>query len=105
MLYNQQSIQNILLTNQDKIQQFGTKRLGLFGSYSRGEQQANSDLDFVVEFYKDKKNYKNFIHLCYYLEELFGKKVDLLTLESLPKDRQFTLNVLNDINYLLGGSD
>jgi len=101
MQYTRQIIQNILQTNQTKILQFGAKRLGLFGSYSRDEQNEESDMDFVVEFYKDQKNYKNFIHLCYYLEDLFGKKVDLLTLESLPSDRQFTQNVLNEIVFLV----
>jgi predicted nucleotidyltransferase len=101
MLYTLQNIQNILQANQSKIIQYGAKRLGLFGSYSRGEQNKESDLDFVVEFYKEQKNYKNFIHLCYYLEDLFGKKVDLLTLESLPKNRQFTQNVLSEIVFLV----
>jgi len=101
MIYTQQNLRNILQTNQNKIIQYGAKRLGLFGSYSRGEQNEESDLDFVVEFYKEKKNYKNFIHLCYYLEDLFGKKVDLLTLESLLKDRQFTQNVLNEVVFLV----
>jgi uncharacterized protein len=100
MLYSQQNIQNILLNHQSKIKQFGTKRLGLFGSYSRGEQQENSDLDFIVEFYKEQKNYKNFIHLCFYLEEIFNKKIDLLTLESLPQNREFTENVLNEVIFL-----
>ncbi len=101
MIYTQQSIQNIILQNKIHIQQFGTKKLGLFGSYSRNEQTDKSDLDFVVEFDKSKKNYKNFIHLCYFLEDIFGKKVDLLTVESLPIDRRFTKNVLNDVVYFI----
>ncbi|MFN8258532.1 MAG: nucleotidyltransferase family protein [Bacteroidales bacterium] len=101
MVYTQENIGEILFKNRNKIRQFGAKRLGLFGSYSRGEQQEQSDLDFLVEFYKGQKNYKNFIHLCYYLEELFGKKVDLLTLESLPKERQFSENVLKDIIFIV----
>lgn len=99
MLYTQQNIKNILQSNQGKILEYGAKHLGLFGSYSRGDQREESDLDFVVEFYQEQKNYKNFIHLCYYLEDLFGKKVNLLTLESLPKDRQFTQNVLKELVF------
>jgi uncharacterized protein len=101
MIYTQENIKRIISSNQHKIHQFGAKRLGLFGSYSRGDQREQSDLDFVVEFYKEQKNYKNFIHLCYYLEDLFGKKVDLLTLESLPKDRQFSQNVLKEVVFLV----
>jgi predicted nucleotidyltransferase len=60
-----------------------------------------SDLDFIVEFYKEKKNYKNFIHLSYFLEDIFNKKVDLLTLESLPKERKFTENVMNEVFFFI----
>ena len=101
MIYTKQNIQSIIIQNKTPIQQFGTKRLGLFGSHSRNEQTDKSDLDFVVEFHKTQKNYKNFIHLCYFLEDIFGKKVDLLTLESLPHDRKFTENVLNDVMFII----
>ena len=58
----------------------GVKRVGLFGSYARGEE---SDIDLIVEFDPGKKNYDNFIELCFFLEDLLGHKVDLLTPESL----------------------
>jgi uncharacterized protein len=101
MIYTKHDIQKILQINKNKIIEYGAKRLGLFGSYSLGEQNEKNDLDFVVEFNKEQKTYKNFIHLCYYLEELFGKNVDLLTLESLPKNRQFIKNVLEEVVFIV----
>jgi uncharacterized protein len=61
----------------------GVKRVGLFGSFSRGENKEGSDIDFLVEFNEGQKSYDNFIELSFLLEEIFKNKVDLLTLESL----------------------
>jgi len=61
----------------------GIKRIGLFGSYARGEQREESDIDLLVEFDEGKKNYDNFMELCFFLEDIFGKRVDLLTPESM----------------------
>ena len=41
---------NKLNENKDKIKSFGVKKLWLFGSYVREEQDENSDIDFLVEF-------------------------------------------------------
>ena len=67
----------------DFLLSHGIKRIGLFGSYARGEQNKQSDIDFVVEFDEGKKNYDNFIDLCFFLENILGKKIDLLTEESV----------------------
>lgn len=67
--------------NREKIRGFGVKRIGIFGSYLRGKQREDSDIDFVVEFEEDKKTFNNFIGLAFFLEDLFGRKVDLLTPE------------------------
>lgn len=65
------------------IRQFSAARLGLFGSFVRGQQQDGSDVDFVVEFEEGKKTFRNFIDLAYYLEDLMARKVDLLTWEGV----------------------
>jgi len=57
------------------------RRIGVFGSYVRGEQREESDIDILVEF--DKPTFDNFINLSLYLEELFGRKVDLVTTKGL----------------------
>ena len=76
--------------HREKIKSFGVKRVGIFGSVVRGEAKAESDIDIIVEFEKGKKNFENFINLAFFLEDLFGRKVDLLTPESLsPHLKQY----------------
>ena len=68
---------------QGKIKSFGVKRIGIFGSFVRGEEKEESDINIIVEFKEGKKNFNNFINLAFFLEELLGRKVDLLTPESI----------------------
>ncbi|MBD3278461.1 MAG: nucleotidyltransferase [Candidatus Aegiribacteria sp.] len=80
---NREDILNLLSSHQDEIKGFGVIRCGLFGSYVRNEASDNSDIDILVEFRPDTKNYKNYIHLVFYLEDLLGMHVDLVTKEAL----------------------
>lgn len=80
---SKEKIIETLILNSDKIKGFGVNKIGLFGSFARNESKPQSDIDFIVEFDREKKNYKNFIHLAYFLEDLFKTEVDLLTPNSL----------------------
>src|SRR3989304_3925622 len=83
------NIINLLNEHRDTLRKFKVKRIGLFGSYVRGEQKRQSDIDFLVEFdltaFGENFDgyYDNFIDLVSDLEDLFGKKVDLITIGSL----------------------
>ena len=66
-----------------ELSRLGVSRLGLFGSAVRNETRPESDLDFLVEFRSGEKNYDHFFDLAEMLEHLFGRKVDLLTVESV----------------------
>lgn len=57
--------------------EFGVVKIGLFGSYSRNEQNENSDIDIAIEIEKAKKSLSNFFAIKRTLEKHFGKKVDL----------------------------
>ncbi|RIH81687.1 Nucleotidyltransferase domain protein [Meiothermus luteus] len=57
--------------------EYGVGRIGLFGSYAKGEPSSASDIDIVVEF--ERPIGFKFVELAEYLENLLGKKVDLLT--------------------------
>ena len=73
---------NLLKKNETKIKaQFGVRRIGVFGSYVRGEQKIHSDIDILVEF--ETPTFDNFMDLSFFLENLFGKKVDLVTISGL----------------------
>ncbi len=54
-------------------------RAGIFGSYARGEQKINSDIDILIEV-KDKKfSLMDLIGIEIELKEILGKKIDLIT--------------------------
>jgi uncharacterized protein len=74
---NSEKIINLLKDHNDILRKYEVKRIGLFGSYARGDQNRNSDIDFLVEF--EKPVFENFMDLAFYLEELFGRKVELIT--------------------------
>ncbi|MBI1875840.1 MAG: nucleotidyltransferase family protein [Acidobacteria bacterium] len=62
-----------LRDHDETLKKYSVKRIGLFGSYARGEQKRGSDIDLLVEF--EKPTYDNFYDLIVYLEKLFGRKV------------------------------
>lgn len=77
---------NILQSLADHKQQllaYGVNQIGLFGSYVRNEATSDSDIDLLVDLQKEKKTFKNFLSLNYYLEDLFSHKVELVTTQSL----------------------
>jgi predicted nucleotidyltransferase len=82
---NKGFIFSMLQTKQHELQGYGVERIGLFGSFVRGDNKDNSDIDFLVDFQKEKKNLHNLIYLGDYLENLFGRKVDLVTPQGLSK--------------------
>lgn len=59
------------------VSEYGVKRIGLFGSYARGTQAEDSDVDVLVEF--DRPIGLKFVEFGYYLEELLGRKTNILT--------------------------
>jgi len=54
-------------------------RAGIFGSYARGEQKKNSDIDILIEVKGRKFSLLDLVRLERELGEILGKKVDLLT--------------------------
>jgi len=61
---------------------FNVKEIGIFGSYIRGEQRPDSDIDILVDFEKPIDLFR-FLDLEEKLSELFSKKVDLVSKKSL----------------------
>ncbi|MDT0630125.1 nucleotidyltransferase family protein [Rubrivirga sp. S365] len=59
-------------------ERYGVRALAIFGSYARGEQTAESDLDVLVEFDRTPSLYA-FVGLGLDMEEAMGLKVDLAT--------------------------
>ena len=61
---------------------YGVRKIGLFGSYARGEERTGSDLDVLVEFEK-RKSLLTLVRIERELSEHIGVKVDLLTEEAI----------------------
>lgn len=73
---------DILKSHEREIKKrFGVKRIGLFGSFARGEQKDTSDVDILVEF--EEPTFDNFMNLAFFLEDLLSRRVELVTPDSL----------------------
>jgi len=85
IIKNKKTLLQQLDLHKNEIKSFGVKGLSLFGSFAKDQMNDDSDVDFLVEFEPAKKNYDNFIELSFYLESLLGRKVELVTSQSLSK--------------------
>lgn len=71
-------IKETLKNNKDRLfLKYGLSFIAIFGSYGRGEQNANSDIDILVDFKKPIGI--EFIDLAEELEKLLNAKVDLVS--------------------------
>jgi len=78
-------------------EKYRVKKLGIFGSYIRGEQKKKSDVDILVEFEKPL-GLLEFVGLQMQLSELLGKKVDLVMKTALkPKIGK---HILEEVQYI-----
>src|SRR5574337_908538 len=80
--------------------EYGVSRIGIFGSVVKGNITEDSDLDIVVEF-KKPIGFK-FIRLVEYLENLFGKKVDVITKDGIENIRvkEVAKNIKRNLIYV-----
>ena len=80
--------------------EFSVEKIGVFGSVARGEEREDSDIDIVVSL-REPIGYK-FIELVEYLENLFHKKVDVLTEAGVNNIRikEISNNIKRNIVYV-----
>lgn len=95
---DKETILNQLFLNAESFKALGVKKIGLFGSHLHGEAGPASDMDFLVEFQSGKKNYKNFIRLAHFLQDLFNTEIDLLTNVSLSP--YIKHHITKDVEYV-----
>lgn len=86
---NIESIKKALEEKNEELRQFGVRRLALFGSAVHGQLTPKSDLDFLVEL--DPKSFGNFMGLRCFLEDLFCRRIDLVTPEALRPELRETI--------------
>jgi len=77
-------------------ERFKVKDIGIFGSYTRGEQEELSDIDILVEF-SEPVGWE-FIDLLEYLEDILGLRVDLVTPNALKP--QIKERILREVAYV-----
>lgn len=56
----------------------GASNVRLFGSASRGEERPDSDIDLLITL-DDARGFKDYLALAEELEQLLGRRVDLVT--------------------------
>lgn len=92
-----QDVINLLENYRDRFQEFGVESLGLFGSFARNVATYESDIDLLVEFKASHKTFNNFMNLSFFLEDILGCKVDLVTIDSLSP--YISRNILQEVEY------
>jgi uncharacterized protein len=95
---NKEEVIAALQNARDTIRAYGVCQYGLFGSFARNEQRDTSDIDILVEFEPGKKTFDNFMNLGFFLEELLGRRVDLLTKEALSP--YIGPRILREVEYV-----
>jgi predicted nucleotidyltransferase len=85
---DRQSILDRLRTESPALRKkYGVRSLAVFGSMARGDDREESDVDILVAF-EGRATFDNFMGLKLDLEELVGRRVDLLTPNCLRPDMQ-----------------
>jgi len=76
--------------------EFGVINIGLFGSYVKGTQRVDSDIDLLVELKEPRFEWISGLQI--YLEQKFDKKIELVR-KSDNVNRRFTQRIVNEVIY------
>jgi len=91
------AINEELTKNLDYLKKtYYVEKIGVFGSFSRGEDKKTSDIDILVEFSRPISMFR-FIDLEDFLSKLLGKKVDLVSKKALKP--QIKEQILREVRY------
>ena len=84
--------------NRARLEPYGVRRLGLFGSVARGQAHKGSNLDFIVD--PERKTFDDYMGLKFCLEGIFHKKVDLVMVGAIKAPLRET--ILREVRYVEG---
>jgi len=93
---NQSEIKNIILSH---LKEYDPLKIGIFGSFARGDYKKGSDIDILVEF-KVSPSLLTLIKLENDLSEILGIKVDLVTTGAL-KNKRIKKSIKKDLINIL----
>ena len=88
----------LIQEHQTQLKNLGVRRLGLFGSFVHDQQRGESDVDILVEFAPGRKNFDNFMQVVFFLEELLGRRVELVTPEALSP--HIGPHIMREVEYV-----
>lgn len=101
LIITREHILNKLKTTKIRLEKFGVRSIGLFGSYIRNEQSSESDIDLLIDFEPEKENFDNFMAVCDLLEHVFRKqKVEVVTKNGLSP--YIGPSILKEVQYVEG---
>ena len=94
-----EKILNIIKAHKSELSRFGIHEIGLFGSYVRGEQSPESDIDILIDFEPNKESYDNLMATYDYIESIFSnEKIEIVTKNSLSP--YLGPKILNEVVYV-----
>ena len=67
----------VLRENGSRLRSVGVERVGVFGSFSRGEQDSSSDVDLLLVFRDGEKSFRNLMDVRKILQEILDPEVDV----------------------------
>ena len=83
---NRDEVLDVLRTHKSALaQRFGVSELTLFGSFARDQAKDDSDIDILVS-YDEPATSKAYFGVQFYLEDLLGRQVDLVTDKALREE-------------------
>ena len=96
---NESQILSFLKDNKDMFQrEFHILKLGLFGSYARGDANEESDIDLLIEFDGEVDIFETKFMIREFIKKQLGKEVDICRekyLKSYAKDK-----ILSEVIYV-----
>lgn len=78
-------------------ERFGIEKIGLFGSFARGEARPDSDIDIFISL--KTPNLLTYASIAHHLETVFGRPIDLISAKSKLNDG-FRRNIEKEVIYV-----
>ena len=95
-----ESIIGALADHRERIRGLGVRRIGVFGSFVRGEEREASDIDILIEFEEGRRSFDTYMDLKFFLEDLFGRNVDLVDRDTVKPG--LAPYILKSVRYVPG---
>jgi uncharacterized protein len=94
--WSAETILQFLQDHRETLREMGITRIGLFGSYARGEQHTDSDIDLV--FSTEKLTFRNWMGLWGWLEDQLEAQIDLIPEKDIrPELRPY---IMKEVRYV-----